>query len=277
MNFLNKCGISKCNDNALEQDFINYKNANIDFMEIRASDYATENVDKLIEYQNKYGVKINSVHLQFSKKIDISNPNPEISNETFKLHSYYIEKLHKLAKIFVLHPSAEPIANEDRKLYLDTAIKNIKKLADVAEKHNAIIAVENLPRTCLGSKIDEFKRLISCDNRLRVCFDVNHLLYDLHADFISNFGDKIITTHISDYDFIDERHLLPGEGKIDWKELFKNLQKVNYTGPILFELEPYSTIRVNRPINLTTENFRSVYEAIVTLSDIPVYPHELLF
>ncbi len=277
MEFLNKCGISKCNDNALEKDFVDFKNANIDLMEIRASDYAITNLDKLTEYQNKYGVKINSVHLQFSKQIDISNPNPEISDESVKLHSYHIEKLHKLAKIFVLHPSAEPIKPEERKNYLDTAIKNIKKLADVAEKHNATIAVENLPRTCLGSKIDEFKQLISCDNRLGVCFDVNHLLYNSHADFISSFGNKIITTHMSDYDFINERHLLPGEGKIDWKELYKNLQKVNYTGPILFELEPYSTIRVNRPVNLTMENFRSVYEAIVTLNDIPKYPHELLF
>lgn len=34
MNFLNKCGISKCNDNALEKDFVDFKNANINFIKL---------------------------------------------------------------------------------------------------------------------------------------------------------------------------------------------------------------------------------------------------
>ena len=56
--------------------------------------------------------------------------------------------------------------------------------------------------------------LISADDRLRVCFDTNHLLKESIIDFIYNVGDKIITTHVSDYARENERHWLPGEGVI---------------------------------------------------------------
>lgn len=274
---LNNCGVSKCADMPTEQDFINYSNANVKVMEVRANEYLIENLSTLKNYQDKYGVKINSVHLLYGKEYDISNPNEEISNASYENYVYYIENLKTLSKIFVLHPSCEPILPEDRQKHLSTAIKNLKKLADVADKNDVTIAVENLPRTCLGSKIEEFKFLLLADERLRVCFDVNHLLYDSHADFISNFGDKIITTHLSDYDFINERHLLPGEGKIDWVSLYENLKTVNYQGPLTFELEPYSTNNVYRPTPLTLNDYRAVFDAIVSKTEIPTFNHQLLY
>lgn len=277
MENINRCGVSMCCKKPTLLDFVNYSKANVDYMEVRADQYLTENLDTLITYQQQYGVKVNSVHLIFSPTCDISNPDVEISDASVKLHIDYIKKLNKLSKIFVLHPSAEPIKDDVRDLYLQTAIKNLKILAGVAEEYGAIIAVENLPRTCLGSRVDEFRILLNSDERLRVCFDVNHLLYDSHHSFIENFGDKIITTHISDYDLIDEKHLLPGEGKIDWKRLYQDFKKANYKGPLTFELEPTSTIRVKRETPLLLEDYRAVFDAIVTEKEIPTFKHELLF
>ena len=41
---------------------------------------------------------------------------------------------------------------------------------------------------------------------------------------------------MSDYDFKNERHWLPGEGDVNWKSLFDTLDEVGYRGPILYEL-----------------------------------------
>jgi len=90
--------------------------------------------------------------------------------------------------------------------------------------------------------------LLSTNDKLRACFDTNHLLNEKVTDFIKNVGDKIITTHISDYDFVNERHWLPGEGDIDWLELAKALEEINYNGVWLYELglyPPKSIVRRN--------------------------------
>ena len=67
---------------------------------------------------------------------------------------------------------------------------------------------------------------------MKVCFDSNHLLQEQGDSFILAVGDKIVTTHISDYDFVNERHLLPGELDIDWEEYmdlgsdYEGMQKI---------------------------------------------------
>ena len=71
---------------------------------------------------------------------------------------------------------------------------------------------------------------------MRVCFDVNHLFHESHKDFIDALGEKIITLHISDYDYEDERHWLPGEGEINWEELVSLLKKINYQGVFMNEI-----------------------------------------
>lgn len=108
----------------------------------------------------------------------------------------------------------------------------------------AVIAVEDLPRTCLGRNSEEILELISVHPALRVCFDTNHLLEEDIPTFVRNVGKKIITLHVSDYDFINERHWLPGEGDICWPEVLDALCKVDYAGPWLYEVgyKPPQTI-----------------------------------
>lgn len=55
---------------------------------------------------------------------------------------------------------------------------------------------------------------------LYMCFDSNHLLGEANPDFLrrlyeAGLAGRIGSVHISDYDFTDERHELPGNGKND--------------------------------------------------------------
>ena len=126
-----------------------------------------------------------------------------------------------------------------------------------------MIAVENLPRTCLGKNSAEIAELLSAHEDLRACFDTNHLLSEPLADFMRNINNKIITTHISDYDFVNERHWLPGEGKIDWPLIMKTLFEVGYEGPILYEANPWITPKTITRRPLTLSDYRENYEALM--------------
>ena len=88
-----------------------------------------------------------------------------------------------------------------------------------------------------------------------ICFDTNHLFGEDTAEFVRKVGDKLITLHVSDYDFVNERHWLPGEGKIDWQSLLKALNEVGYQGPWLYEIGAKCPNSILRDRDLTCEDF----------------------
>ena len=76
--------------------------------------------------------------------------------------------------------------------------------------------------------------------QIRICVDVNHFLQEKSEDGVLALGSRIITTHISDHDYIDERHRLPGQGSIDWMALIAAFEKIGYTG--VFNYETLNTV-----------------------------------
>ena len=146
--------------------------------------------------------------------------------------------------VYVLHGCLEPVKDEEREARLLNCIKSVKELNEYAAQYGAQIALEDLPRSCLGNCTDEMLRIVKASD-VKVCFDVNHLLSDSHEKFLDALENEIITTHLSDYDGEDERHWLPGEGIVPWKYIFERLEAVGYTGPYLFELKVVDDVPYN--------------------------------
>ena len=147
---------------------------------------------------------------------------------------------------------------------METAKRSLAELAEIAAGCSSTVAVENLPRSCLGKSIAEMKELLSADERLRVCFDTNHLIGEDACDFIAELGDRIVTLHVSDCDLVKECHLLPGEGKIDWHRLYRALTECGYRGPWLYEPSLGSTREKAGRRSLTcrdiAENAKEIFE-----------------
>lgn len=183
------------------------------------------------------GLRVWSVHLPFSRTLDVS-----VLNDTARMANLgYIERMMRAAgafkpQRFVLHPSSEPIAPEDRAQRLANSHESIGELAQVAEEMGVILCIENLPRTCLGQNAQEMLALIDGYDNVGLCFDTNHLLYQSHADYLAAIPrGKIKTVHLSDYDFTDERHWIPGRGLIDCKALWQGILDNGYDGIMMFE------------------------------------------
>ncbi|MBR5679024.1 MAG: sugar phosphate isomerase/epimerase, partial [Clostridia bacterium] len=98
------------------------------------------------------------------------------------------------------------------------------------------LCLENQPRTCLCRTSDEMLVFLSAIPDLCVVFDTNHSLTEDNVHYIRAVGEKIVSLHISDYDFIDEKHWLPLKGKNDWSGIVAALEEVGYAGRFLYEL-----------------------------------------
>lgn len=235
-----KIGLSSCGKKLDRQLFENYKNAGIASLELSiGSKAACDSFDvmSIVPLAEEYGVELWSYHLPFGPFEEIDISSPKLADFTVEYYKTLIAKGREAGiKVFVIHPSGEPIDEDDRPVRMETAKASLRSLAEYCDTLDAIIAVEDLPRTCLGNCSAEILELISVHPSLRICFDTNHLLSEDIVAFINNVGDKIITTHVSDYDFVDEKHWLPGDGDIDWKELYSALKNVGYDGPWLYEL-----------------------------------------
>ena len=183
------------------------------------------------------GMKIWSVHMPYSKRIDISlvDSAKRASSVNYVRDMMRVAGIFQ-AKRFVLHPSADTVVPDDRADRIECCRASIAELAPVAAEIGAVLCIENLPRTCLGRNGQEMMAIIEGFENVGICFDVNHLLYQSHADFLNSIEKGTIkTVHISDYNFTDERHLIPGEGDIEWAPVWKGIRDNGYKGIMMFE------------------------------------------
>lgn len=185
------------------------------------------------------GIGLWSLHLPFSRKIDISNTDKELRAVTLYTNRTLIRAAAEAGiSTIVLHPSSEPITDEDRAERMALSRDAILSLGELCRELGLTLAVENLPRTCLCRTSAEMIELLS-GTGAKVCFDTNHSLTESNPDFLRGIlagGLEIATLHISDYDGVDERHRLPGDGINAWGEIFDILAQANYSGPLMYEV-----------------------------------------
>ena len=204
-----------------------------------------------------HGVTVSSIHLPFAPFSEI---DPASKDEDVRAYAVRIQtELLKAAGeagigLAIIHPSGEPYTEEERQERLALAIDTIGQIARVAGEAGVTLCLENLPRTCLCRTSDEMLLFLEAIPDLRVVFDTNHSLQEDNVHYIQTVGGRIRSLHVSDYDFIDERHLLPMEGKNDWPAILSALEEAGYEGRFLYELkEGYTFEQV-------AENYRKLMQ-----------------
>ena len=197
----------------------------------------------------KAGINPSSFHLPYGGYVDISGPGDQIAENAIKMNMQILDWVGmKRIGLAVLHASFEPIPPEERPSRFARAVESIKILGDYAKQKNIVLAIEDLPRTCLGNCADEVLQLTNHGKNASICFDVNHLLVEHQRDFMAKAAQYIVTTHFSDYDRQDEKHWFPGDGVIDWKELIGLFEKAGYKGRYIFEINEDSSPKKKQKI-----------------------------
>lgn len=190
------------------------------------------------------GIALHSVHVLFSRQLDLSSSSAADRQATLDEAKRSLDLLLSLGgKVLVIHPSSEPIDDDERPERFENARASLAKLAELVPADSAIrIAVENLPRTCLCHDSAEHGALLDAlaNPVFGVCLDVNHGNLRENLDTATKqYGHRLFSLHISDNDGIDERHWLPGKGIIDWDSWMQALAGTGYRGPIMYEVSPW--------------------------------------
>ncbi len=270
-----KVGLSSGGFDLTEANFKALRESDIHAIEISMSAEKYKDIDYkgVKALSERYAVDLWSFHLPF---MPFSAIDPSHLDETVRRRTvaYFAELIHKATDIgidkFVVHASGEPIAEAERAERMKRAMQTLDELAKVAHTCGAVVAVEDLPRTCLGHTSEEILALLSANDKLRVCFDTNHLLCEDNVAFMKRLADKIVTVHVSDYDFVNERHWLPGEGKLDWNAMLSTFREIGYDGVWMYEVALACPKTIVRDRDLTFDDFRRNADAVFSRTKLPV-------
>lgn len=202
-----------------------------------------QNVCNRLQYIKDSGLELNGVHLPYGGSRDIANLDDAVRNEAIKQHLEMMKAADAYSpRCYIIHGSWEPVPDNER----EEGLRRMAEALNYMQKQtNTPIAVESLPRACLLNTAAEMVKAAAMLDKPYFCLDVNHFLQEKTETVIPKIAKWVITTHISDHDYENERHWLPGKGKIDWVKVIEELDKAGYQGVWNYEVrdDEYDTFK----------------------------------
>ena len=159
--------------------------------------------------------------------------------------------------ILVVHCQPEYQTEPDMAL----GLSYLEPVVRYAEDAGVKIAFENIDHPqCLLQTMAHFT-----DPHVGFCYDSGHEACRGYGyEFLPLVGDRLICTHIHDNDMVDDLHLIPFDGKIDWQRVMRQLKECHYKGPLTLELR-YGKFYEGVP---ETEFLQKSFEAVKRLRDM---------
>lgn len=228
------------------------------------ADYWRAKMKEIKTILDAEGMRVWSVHMPFSKSIDISILQEDERIKVINAHLQLAEVLALLKPTFLLfHPSYYLEVNR-REERIAQLVASVNTLDQELNKLGMQVVVENMlgPELRVGAQERPLLRTIAeCEYvfaklppRVGLAVDMCHIM---HAELlIVKFGSRVKTLHVSDGDGLGERHYLPctQQGKNNWNLILEALDKINYTGVFMYECkftdekelkECYDLLRMN--------------------------------
>jgi len=192
------------------------------------------------------GLYFNGVHVSFGPHWDFSSTDEAKRREAIENFAGIAPLIDSYSpNCYIIHGSYEPILTENRAAQIAALKQSLSEMLGITK---TTVAVEILPRTCLCNTAAEAIAIVDAmaSEQIRVCVDVNHFLQETSEEGVLALGDRIVTTHISDHDYINERHWMPREGLINWNALLAAFEKIGYSGVFNYEVgESLAKVKAN--------------------------------
>ncbi|MBO7358400.1 MAG: sugar phosphate isomerase/epimerase [Clostridia bacterium] len=237
----------------------------------RPQEEITEFFRPFKEAADKYGIKIHQAHAPFPSWIDTKIENSENTN-AFALEA--IKKCFPVLKmmdcrLLIVHPA---FPGYDGRLEADDEwdlnIRFYSALIEDAKKYDVIVCLENMfvnkgrkiyAAICqdpmeAAAYVDELND-IAGETRFGFCYDTGHGLLigqDVYSA-LKVLGDRVVALHVHDNDGMDDRHVAPYMGVLDWERFIKGLRAIDYKGAMTLEI---GTMQWLYPGELMTDAYR---------------------
>ena len=145
----------------------------------------------------------------------------------------------------VLHPVEERnITAFDTEFNIKKNFEFFAPVVELARKYNVGVAFENMlervtskRRFC--SHAGELAALVDAynDSMVGACWDFGHgnLLYKNQGIALRTLGKRLKATHVADNYGLDDDHMFPFHGNIDWPSIMPVLTEIGYEGDFTYE------------------------------------------
>lgn len=206
-----------------------------------------------------------SVHAPFGG-VDLASPDEQMRLESIGKVARAADIAKELgAGVMTVHPALELKDMEHmRQERIELSGRSIAQVSDYCADLGIRVAVEILPRSCIGNSFDELAAILDAADRADAgfCLDTNHSFpASALTDVVRRMGPRLVTLHVSDHDDVDERHWLPGKGLIDWPAFIRALGEVGYDGPFVYEV-PLPYPEFSEAISALEHNYRTLMTSV---------------
>lgn len=198
------------------------------------------------------GLEMYQCHAPYAK-VTISDPAFYAQLQQQTIRSVYAAAYMECPYI-VAHPVLDVAFchGQNKERARQTSLDYFSAIAPVLKETGVTMCIENLFfyiqetkewAICYGSTGEELADIIDTLNemhgpRFAACVDTGHAVVAKQdpAEMLKILGHRTKVLHIQDNLGVRDEHLIPTEGKIDWKRVATALGEIGYTGTFNFEV-----------------------------------------
>lgn len=202
-------------------------------------------VDSLKGILDATGIKVWSIHMPFSKDLDLSLLDETARQSVIHAQLTVASVFAPLSpQVLLFHPSYF-LGNNERDARIDQLVKSVDELYRGLGKYKVQMVVENLlgPQLTVGDRERPLLRTVEeCQlvfkrfpKKVGIAVDMCHIAQP--EKLLLAFGDRVKTLHVSDGNGQAELHYLPcnKKGENNWLAIFGALDKIKYKGVFMYE------------------------------------------
>src|SRR6202453_1099632 len=233
-------------------------------------DYANrkQHVREIADWFRTSGIILNSVHAPLYADYEWGRAGAPQMNIASTDRASRIDAMDEIKRalelaehipfrFLVQHLGVSRESFDDRKF--EAAMTSIEHLRAFAKPLGVRILLENIPNELsTPERLVEFIRAAHFDD-VGVCFDFGHAhIMGSVSEAFEILRKQIWSTHVHDNDKVNDSHLWPGQGTINWKQAMGLLRSAPQTPPLMLELGEDEKVN---PLEKLRETFEKLEQA----------------
>jgi sugar phosphate isomerase/epimerase len=192
---------------------------------------------ELAQLEEQSRLTVHSLHLPISPAYDISKADPESRmGAVCRVALVMAASVEIGCRLVILHLNHHAPSGYEQSM--DALLSSLDVLIESAENMGVTLVAENL----VSNLSHEFlcRSLATFDSSsYGFCYDSSHDQLGERAPYeiLERYAHRLRAVHLSDNDGQEDRHWLPFTGKVDWSRICSILQRCEFSGPLLLEVE----------------------------------------
>ena len=203
-----------------------------------------KHVECALAASEEFGIKYEVCHLPFNGKV-ATDPSviPEFN---IKVHNGIDAAAMLGAEYAVVHPNTTTIKRIrfNEKEAFESVVSHLAPFVEHAERVGVKIVVENMRPVPMMYPYHRYcqepEELCAVADKLGtgICWDFGHanLAGFRQSEALAYVGSRLKLLHVNDNKGIDDDHLLPFHGSVDWRDAMHGLALAGYNGLFNYEL-----------------------------------------